>query len=111
MPGQRSTQAVVDKIRAVTAPPPAAGPSRRQQRAEVRRRQVSERLQRAGLRAYSVDLERVDLGIPALRAFVPGLAHYKPRLGLKRLTDVPRGLHWRDDSFGAQDLSEVPLLI
>ena len=47
MPGERSAQAVVDKIRAVTAPPPAAGPSRRQQRAEVRRRQVGERLQRA----------------------------------------------------------------
>jgi ribosomal protein S12 methylthiotransferase accessory factor len=72
---------------------------------------VRERLHRAGLEVYAVDLERPDIGVPAVRAFVPGLCHFKPRLGFKRLIDVPRALRWRETSFGAQDLSEVPLLI
>ncbi len=47
LPGERTTQAVVDEIRAAVAPPVAAGPSRRQQRLERRRREVGDRLQRA----------------------------------------------------------------
>ncbi len=72
---------------------------------------VHERLRRAGLQACIVDLERPDIGVPAVRAFAPGLAHYKPRLGYKRLTDAPRALHWHDESFGPRNLSDLPLLI
>ncbi|HET7574697.1 MAG TPA: hypothetical protein VFJ99_06230, partial [Solirubrobacterales bacterium] len=45
-PGERSIQAVIDAIQAVSSEPPR-GPSRRQQRAERRRRQVGERLRNA----------------------------------------------------------------
>lgn len=70
-----------------------------------------ERLRRAGLQAYIVDLQRPDIGMPAVRAFVPGLCHFKPRLGFRRLIEVPRALRWRDANFGSQDLNAVPLLI
>ncbi|WP_162917609.1 YcaO-like family protein [Dongia deserti] len=72
---------------------------------------VRERLRRVGLEAYVLDLRRTEIGVPAVRAFVPGLCHFKPRLGLKRLIDVPRALRWHDGSFGPQDLSDLPLLI
>jgi ribosomal protein S12 methylthiotransferase accessory factor len=72
---------------------------------------VLERLQRAGLEAFFVDLQRDDIGIPAVRAFVPGLCHFKPRLGHRRLVDAPRALGWRDPGFAAADLAVLPLLM
>jgi ribosomal protein S12 methylthiotransferase accessory factor len=86
---------------------PAAGPDDEGDATAL----VLERLQRAKLQAYVADLRRQDIGIAAVRAFVPGLCHYKPRLGHRRLIEVPRALRWRDASFGIQDLSELPLLI
>ena len=72
---------------------------------------VLERLRRARLEAYIADLQRPGIGVPAVRAFVPGLCHFKPRLGFRRLIEVPRALRWREAGFDAKDLSEVPLLI
>lgn len=72
---------------------------------------INDRLHRAGLEAYVLDLQRPDIGVPAVRAFVPGLCHFKPRLGFRRLIDVPRALRWRDATFGPNDLSTLPLLI
>jgi ribosomal protein S12 methylthiotransferase accessory factor YcaO len=67
------------------------------------------RLTSAGLRTYEVDLTRVDIGIPAVRLFAPGLCHFKPRLGHRRLIEVPRALGWREQT--ASDLNPVPLMI
>ena len=72
---------------------------------------VCERLRRGGLEPYSLDLERPDIGVPAVRAFVPGLCHFKPRLAFRRLIEVPRALGWREPSFGPQDVGDLPLLI
>lgn len=72
---------------------------------------LCDRLRHAGLEAYTVDMARAEIGVPAVRAFVPGLCHYKPRLGFKRLVEVPRALGRRDASLGRQDLSQLPLLI
>jgi ribosomal protein S12 methylthiotransferase accessory factor len=72
---------------------------------------VLERLQRARLEAYGVDLQRADVAVPAVRAFVPGLCHFKPRLGFRRLIEVPRALRWREAGFDTKDLSALPLLI
>jgi len=72
---------------------------------------VRERLRRAGLEAYSLDLQRADIGVPAVRAFVPGLCHFKPRFGFRRLIDVPRALRWREAGFDVDELTDLPLLI
>ena len=72
---------------------------------------IVERLYRAGLEAFAIDLQRSDIGLPAARAFVPGLCHFKPRLGHRRLVDVPRALRWQDPDFSTRDLSQTPLLI
>jgi ribosomal protein S12 methylthiotransferase accessory factor len=72
---------------------------------------VRERLRRAGLEAYVRDLQRPEIGVPAVRAFAPGLCHFKQRFGFARLTEVPRALRWRDASVEPQDLSGLPLLI
>ncbi len=72
---------------------------------------VLERLRRAGLNAYVVDLQRPDVGVQAVRAFVPGLCHFKPRLGFRRLVEVPRTLRWRERDFTSAELNGMPLLI
>lgn len=95
---------------------PADGPRWRMPSGDTHRAEgiverVLERLQRAGLEAFSIDLQRDDIGIPAVRAFVPGLCHFKPRLGHRRLVEVPRALGWRDPGFTAADLAALPLLI
>jgi ribosomal protein S12 methylthiotransferase accessory factor len=48
----------------------------------------------AGLRPLVVDLLRPDVGIPVVKAFVPGLRHTRNRLGAGRLYDVPVRLGW-----------------
>ena len=69
------------------------------------------RLMSAGPRTYEIDLTRADIGIPAVRLFAPGLCHFKPRLGHRRLIEVPRALGWREQAFAASDLNPVPLMI
>lgn len=72
---------------------------------------IVERLSQARLSAYLVDLQRPDIGIPAVRMFVPGLCHFKPRLGHSRLVEVPKALAWQEPAFAAIDLNQSPLLI
>jgi ribosomal protein S12 methylthiotransferase accessory factor len=72
---------------------------------------VCERLRRARIAAYVRDLQRPEIGVPAVRAFAPGLCHFKPRFGFKRLTEVPRALRWRDTGFEPGDMSDLPLLV
>jgi ribosomal protein S12 methylthiotransferase accessory factor len=72
---------------------------------------VVQRLLSMGLPAYAVDLQRAEIGIPAVRLFVPGLCHYKPRLGHRRLVQVPKTLGWKPEGFDAADLNSIPLLI
>ena len=72
---------------------------------------VVQRLRSMGLRTYAIDLQRADIGVPAVRLFVPGLCHYKPRLGHRRLVEVPKTLGWKLEGFGAADRTSMPLLI
>jgi hypothetical protein len=45
--GGRSVDAILDELRSITLPPPKGGPTPRQHRADQRRRQIGERLQKA----------------------------------------------------------------
>jgi ribosomal protein S12 methylthiotransferase accessory factor len=49
----------------------------------------------AGHEVISVDLTRQDIGLPVVRAIVPGLRHKKPRFADGRLYHVPVRMHWR----------------
>ena len=53
-------------------------------------------LHSAGLEAFAVDLTRPEIGIPVVRVVAPGLQHYGPRFGGKRLYEVPVKLGWLD---------------
>jgi thiazole/oxazole-forming peptide maturase SagD family component len=72
---------------------------------------VLERLTACGLDAYAMDLTRPSLGIPVVKAIVPGLAHFRRPQGRRRLMRVPEQLGW--SSLLAEDggFNIVPLLI
>jgi thiazole/oxazole-forming peptide maturase SagD family component len=55
------------------------------------------------------DLERPELGIPVTKALSEGLAHFKPRLGCRRLWAVPEARGWRT-MFGGEAAPLPPLL-
>jgi ribosomal protein S12 methylthiotransferase accessory factor len=93
--------------RGLIVPCPPSAPNDERHTAEF----VLGRLKRARLEAYGVDLQRADVGVPAVRAFVPGFCHFKPRLGFRRLIEVPRVLQWREAGFDTKDLSALPLMI
>jgi ribosomal protein S12 methylthiotransferase accessory factor len=50
-------------------------------------------LARAGLAPWVIDLTRPDVGIPVVKAFVPGLC-FRNRFAPGRLYDVPVTLGW-----------------
>ncbi len=47
------------------------------------------RLERAGLECLVLDQTRPDVGVPVVKMIVPGLRHYRRRLGPGRLYDTP----------------------
>jgi oxazoline/thiazoline synthase len=62
-------------------------------------------LRGAGLEAFAVDLTRPEIGIPVVRAVAPGLQHYGPRFGGKRLYEVPVKLGWLDGPLSASQMN------
>lgn len=50
----------------------------------------------AGLRPLAVDMLRADVGIPVVKAFVPGLRHARNRFGPGRPFEVPVRMGWLD---------------
>jgi bacteriocin biosynthesis cyclodehydratase domain-containing protein len=72
---------------------------------------IVDRLRKAGLRPYAVDLSRPDVSLPAVRAVVPGLRHVWNRRGPGRLYDVPFHLGWVDAPLGEDDLNSICCMI
>jgi oxazoline/thiazoline synthase len=72
---------------AVPARVPRPGPDEPDLAAEVEL--VRSRLAGAGLDVLLLDQTRPDVGLPVVRAVVPGLRHFWARLGPGRLFDVP----------------------
>ena len=66
---------------------------------------------RAGLSLWMLDMSRGEFPVRAVRAVVPGLCHYKARLGARRLFEVPRVLEWPSPPRSEEQLNDVPLLI
>lgn len=81
-----------------------------------RRRQKSpddliELLAAHGLEAFWLELTRPDIGLPVVRALVPGLRHFWSRLAPGRLYDVPKSLGWLAKPHEERDLNPVPIFI
>jgi ribosomal protein S12 methylthiotransferase accessory factor len=67
-----------------------------------------DRLQRAGLETLVVDLTCPDVGVPVVRALVPGLLHCCPRFAPGRLYDVPVALGWLERRRAEDELNPIP---
>ncbi|KAB0635181.1 bacteriocin biosynthesis cyclodehydratase [Burkholderia stagnalis] len=50
----------------------------------------------AGMDVLVVDKTRPDIGLSVAQVIAPGLCHFWPRLGARRLYSVPVALDWRD---------------
>ena len=68
-------------------------------------------LRTRGLEMLVVDMTRPDVGFPVVRVIVPGLVHFWPRFGCRRLFDVPREAGWIDGDVGEDDLNPVPFFL
>ncbi len=66
------------------------------------------RLARQGLEMLVVDLTRPDVGLSVARVIVPGLVHFWPRFGARRLYEVPQTLGWLTRPASEDDLNPVP---
>jgi ribosomal protein S12 methylthiotransferase accessory factor len=66
------------------------------------------RLHGHGLELLVLDLTRPDVGFSVARAIVPGLVHFWPRLGCRRLYEVPQAQGWVSQPVGEDDLNPIP---
>jgi len=60
-----------------------------------RAKAIRELCARHSLNALSVDMARSDVAVAVQRVIVPGLVHFWPRFGGRRLFDVPVRMGWR----------------
>lgn len=65
----------------------------------------------AGLDVYALDLTRPDIGLPVVKAIVPGLRHFWARFAPGRLYDVPVSLGWLEEPTAEADLNPVAMFL
>ncbi len=70
-----------------------------------------EQLRIRELEMLVVDLTRPDVGFPVARVIVPGLVHFRPRFGCRRLFEVPGAAGWINREAGEEDLNPVPFYL
>lgn len=68
-------------------------------------------LQKLGLEMLVMDLTRPDIGFPVVRVIIPGLMHFWPRFGFRRLFEAPRALGWIGENGGEDGLNPVPFFL
>ena len=64
-----------------------------------------------GLEMVIMDLTRPDVGFPVARVIVPGMVHFWPRFGCRRLFEVPKAAGWINKDAGEDDLNPVPFYL
>ena len=64
-----------------------------------------------GLKMLVMDLTRPDVGFPVARVIIPGMVHFWPRFGCRRLFEVPKALGWVDKDVSEGDLNPVPFYL
>jgi ribosomal protein S12 methylthiotransferase accessory factor len=65
-------------------------------------------LEERGLEMLVMNLTRPDVGFPVARVIVPGMVHFWPRFGCRRLFEVPKAAGWIAGNAGEDDLNPVP---
>lgn len=70
-----------------------------------------ERLRLSGLEPFYVDMTRPEIGIPAVRAIVPGLRHFWTRLGPGRLYDVPVQMGWLSEARTEHEMNPIGCML
>ena len=63
-----------------------------------------------GMEFLVLDQTRPDIGMPVVRAIVPGLRHFWERLAPGRLYDVPVETGWREAPLQEGELNPVPVI-
>ena len=66
-------------------------------------------LRQRDLELLVLDLTRPDVGLSVARVIVPGLSHFWPRFGCRRLYDVPKAAGWIAGDVTEQNLNPVPI--
>jgi len=64
-----------------------------------------------GMEMLVLDQSRTDIGLSAVKVFVPGLRHFWARFASGRLYDVPVELGWRDYRLSEDELNPIPMFI
>jgi len=64
-----------------------------------------------GMTVLACDQTRADVGLPVVKAIVPGLRHFRERFAPGRLYDVPVDLGWRSDPISEADLNPVAFFL
>ena len=65
----------------------------------------------AGHEPFYLDLTRPEVGLPVVRAIVPGLRHFWARLGPGRLYDVPVRMGWSNARLSESEMNPIPCMI
>jgi ribosomal protein S12 methylthiotransferase accessory factor len=70
-----------------------------------------DRIGKAGIELFYVDLTRPEVGVPVVRAIAPGLRHFWARFAGGRLYDVPVRMGWLERETAEAELNPVPCMI
>ncbi|ORC51305.1 bacteriocin biosynthesis cyclodehydratase [Burkholderia sp. A27] len=69
------------------------------------------RIASAGMDVLVVDKTRPDIGLPVVQVIVPGLCHFWPRFGARRLYSVPVRMGWREATRRESELNGALLFL
>ncbi|WP_193102001.1 TOMM precursor leader peptide-binding protein [Burkholderia sp. Z1] len=69
------------------------------------------RIAEAGMDVLVVDKTRPDIGLSVVQVIAPGLCHFWPRFGARRLYSVPVALGWRAQPCVEQELNPALLFL
>jgi ribosomal protein S12 methylthiotransferase accessory factor len=66
------------------------------------------KIENCGHEVILFDMTRREIGVPVVRAIIPGLRHREPRLAPGRLFDVPVRMGWLRETCAEGALRESP---
>jgi ribosomal protein S12 methylthiotransferase accessory factor len=64
-----------------------------------------------GMTVLACDQTRADVGLPVVKAVVPGLRHFRERFAPGRLYDVPVDLGWRSHPTSEAELNPIAFFL